>query len=160
VSYVTPKTHCDPLAQTYFVSVTVCLIVPQPTTIDVAIITKIAGVPLDVQEVSLAYNNPWTDEFSYAHYLASYLSFQKISMTTLENNTSECHSIVGDPITTAVLQDKYLWWPAGTKLSNAPPNLSRTVTQVTITKNVSIKIIGISHVAIELPANGAMHILQ
>jgi hypothetical protein len=55
VSYVTPKTHCDPLAQTYFVSVTVCLIVPKPTTIDVAITTKIAGVPQDVQKVSLAY---------------------------------------------------------------------------------------------------------
>ena len=52
VSYVTPKSHYDPLTKTYFVTVAVCLIIPKPTTIDVAIVTKLAdiGVP-SIQKV-------------------------------------------------------------------------------------------------------------
>ena len=55
VSYVTPKTHYDPFTKTYSVTVTVCLIIPKPTTIDVAIATELAdiGVP-PIQKVSLA----------------------------------------------------------------------------------------------------------
>ena len=33
-----------------------------------------------------------------AMHTTTYLLFQTISVTTLENDTSECHSIVGDPI--------------------------------------------------------------
>ena len=54
VSYVIPKTHYDPLTKTYFVTVTVCLIIPKPTTIDVAVVTDLAdvGVP-PIQKVCL-----------------------------------------------------------------------------------------------------------
>lgn len=54
LSSVTPKTHYDPRTKTYFVTVNVCLIIPKPTTIDVAVVTDLAdiGVP-PIQKVPL-----------------------------------------------------------------------------------------------------------
>lgn len=75
-----------------------------------------------------------------AMHTTAYLLFQTISVTTLENDTSECHSIVGDPIAAPVIEEKYLWWPVGIKSPSSPPALIRTNTQVTITKNVRDKI--------------------
>ena len=65
-----------------------------------------------------------------------YIYIQKISVTTQENDTSECHTVVGDPIAASVIEEKYLWWPARIKLPPSPPTLVRTNTQVNITKNV------------------------
>ena len=43
VSYVIPKTDYDESTKSYYVTVTVCLIIPKPTTIDVAIATTVSG---------------------------------------------------------------------------------------------------------------------
>ena len=43
VSYVTPKTDYDSSTKSYYVTITVCLIVPKPTTIDVAVVTRLSG---------------------------------------------------------------------------------------------------------------------
>ena len=43
VSYVIPKTGYNESTKSYFVTVTVCLIIPKPTTIDVSIATTVSG---------------------------------------------------------------------------------------------------------------------
>ena len=43
VSYVIPKTGYNESTKSYYVTVTVCLIIPKPTTIDVAIATTVSG---------------------------------------------------------------------------------------------------------------------
>ena len=44
VSFVTPKTHYNHSTKSYDITITVCLIIPKPTTIDVAVVTDIADV--------------------------------------------------------------------------------------------------------------------
>ena len=74
--------------------------------------------------------------------------FQKISVSTIKSNISECHSIVGDPIAASVIEEKYLWWPARIKLPSSLPTLVKTSTKVTITKNVSASYV---YVLVHLP---------
>ena len=46
VSYVIPKTGYNESTKSYFVTVTVCLIIPKPTTIDVSIATNLTDIPI------------------------------------------------------------------------------------------------------------------
>ena len=46
VSYAIPKTGYNEISKSYFVTVTVCLIIPKPTTIDVSIATNLTDIPV------------------------------------------------------------------------------------------------------------------
>ena len=133
VSYVIPKTGYNESTKSYFVTVTVCLIIPKPTTIDVSIATNLTDTPIPpVQKVSTKAKTRSIRLF----WQKIPISAQYISVTTLTHDFSECYTVQSDPIAASVIEDKYLWWPVGVKLPPAPPTLVETSTNVTIMKNV------------------------
>ncbi len=46
ISYVIPKTSYNESTRSYYVTVTVCFIIPKPATIDVSVVTNLTDVPV------------------------------------------------------------------------------------------------------------------
>ena len=54
VSYVIPKAEYDNSSKSYYVTITICLIIPKPTAIDVTIVTNLPGTTIPAVRKVLA----------------------------------------------------------------------------------------------------------
>ncbi len=61
-------------------------------------------------------------------------------MAVFTSDFSECYTIQSDPIAASVIEEKYLWWPAGVKWPPSPPTLVEASTAITVVAEVCFQV--------------------